>query len=149
MRIRKTLMDKVFKNIYVRHNALIFIVYIISSICNYIYQVYVGRSIGPQEYGIFGALFSIIYIISVFSNAVQAGSAWIITKHAKEKDSLKFIVFALIKNSTYLGFIGLVLFSLISPIILSSLKIDSLINVAIVGLVVFLSFQLLAAQGIF
>jgi len=145
------MIGSVFKNRYIRQNIIIFIVYFFNSICNYIYQIYVGRALGPKEYGIFGALFAIIYVISVFSNTVQTGSAWAITKCIAETKGVHIgiIIQDIIKKTIYVGIIGLIVFSLISPIISKTLNIGSIKEVAIVGFVVFLSFPLPAALGIF
>lgn len=42
---------------------------------NYLYQVYMGRVMGPEEYGIFGALFAIFYRHFVVSWMPRADAA--------------------------------------------------------------------------
>jgi len=41
-----------------KHASIMFIASIIGGVCNYIYQLYMGRALGPEEYGIFGSLFA-------------------------------------------------------------------------------------------
>jgi O-antigen/teichoic acid export membrane protein len=55
-----------------KHASIMFIASIIAGVCNYIYQLYMGRALGPEEYGIFGSLFAIFYIISVLTTTIQA-----------------------------------------------------------------------------
>jgi O-antigen/teichoic acid export membrane protein len=140
-----------FPNRFIRQNIIIFIVYLFSGICNFIYQIYVGRAFGPQEYGIFGALFAIIYVTSVFSNIIQTGSTGAITRYVakNENNNISFIIYGLIKRTTYLGIIGFVVFFLISQIISKSFNIYSINEFIIVGTVIFLSFPLPSVLGIF
>lgn len=54
-----------------RHGLFIAIGGMIGSAFNYIYQILMGRLLGPADYGIFGGLFAVIYVITVTSGSVM------------------------------------------------------------------------------
>mgnify|MGYP003565942060 CR=1 FL=1 len=56
-----------------KHSSIMFIATLIGSACNYLFQLYMGRALGPADYGVFGSLFAIFYILSVLSASIQAG----------------------------------------------------------------------------
>lgn len=45
-----------------KHSLIIFIASLLTGFINYLYQLYMGRALGPEQYGILGALFSIVYM---------------------------------------------------------------------------------------
>lgn len=38
---------------------------------NYAYQVFVGRALGPEQYGVFGALFALFYLVNVLGRGIR------------------------------------------------------------------------------
>ena len=45
-----------------KHGLIILIASLGTGFVNYVYQLYMGRTLGPEQYGVLGALFSIIYM---------------------------------------------------------------------------------------
>ena len=133
-----------------RSNFIMFVSYTFGSICNYLYQIYVGRSLGPEEYGIFGSLFAIIYFMAIFSGSIQACGAWLISKSiAKgELNEVNAILYALIRKTSIFGASSFILFLLISPFIAAALRLESIIDVTVLGTVLILSFLLPATSGV-
>lgn len=149
---------KTFKNLgffqshdLLKHASVMFIATIISGAFNYLYQLYIGRALGPEEFGVFGSLFAIFYIISILTTTIQTGSARFVSKYVGENEQSKINYFkkGMIKRSFLLG---LVLFSII---ILSSrwiaifLNIDSVIPIVIIGSAFLFSAILPVNLGVF
>ena len=59
----------------IKHSLIVFIAMGIGSVFNYIFQLYMGRALGPEEYGTLGALFSIFYVLVAPSGTVQTNIA--------------------------------------------------------------------------
>ena len=45
-----------------KHGLIILLASLGTGFVNYVYQLYMGRALGPEQYGILGALFSIVYM---------------------------------------------------------------------------------------
>lgn len=132
------------KDEFIRKSAVMFLASIIGSICNYFYQIYVGRAVGPEEYGTFGSLFAIIYFIGVFSTSIQSAGTWFISKLKSEGqiDDIGVFLYDLIKRTSIIGISCFAIFCLASPWIADFLKIESTSEVVIIGTVILLSFIL-------
>jgi O-antigen/teichoic acid export membrane protein len=116
---------------------------------SYLYQIYVGRALGPEGYGVFGSLFAIFYLLSIFSGAIQAGGARFISKYQArgERDKIGSFLYGMMKKSALLGGAGFLVFVLISSGIASFLKIDSSDQVVVLGTVILFSFLMPATMG--
>ena len=68
-----------------KHSLIIFIAGLLAGFFNYIFQIYMGRALGPEQYGILGALFSIFYIESFAYTGIDT----IITKFISEYKARK------------------------------------------------------------
>lgn len=53
------------------HGGIMAVATIASGGCNYAYQVFVGRSLGPEQYGVFGALFALFYLANVLGRGIR------------------------------------------------------------------------------
>ena len=60
---------------FVMASGMLFTTTLIASAINYVYHFLMGRMLGPAEYGIIGALFSVIYFIGATLNTVQTVAA--------------------------------------------------------------------------
>lgn len=87
-----------------------------------------GRALGPYQYGIFGSLFAISYIIYVLTNTIQTGSARFISKFIGENKKEMISVFSkgLLKRMFVLGISIFVILVILSNPITIYLKIDSI-----------------------
>ncbi len=54
-----------------RHISLVFVASIIAGFLNYLYHIYMGRALGPLDYGTFGSLVSIFYMATVLSTTIE------------------------------------------------------------------------------
>ena len=127
-----------------------FVASVISSACNYLYQIYVGRSLGPEGYGTFGSLFAIFYLTYIFSGTFQAGSAQFVSRYKayQETDKIGAFICGLVKRTIVLGVIGFSTIILFSSRIRVFLNIDSEIQIFVLGTVIFVSFLLPGISGV-
>ncbi len=73
---------------FVVASGMLFTTTLLASAINYIYHFLMGRMLGPAEYGIIGALFSVIYFIGASLNTVQTVAAkFVSVLKAKSEDS--------------------------------------------------------------
>lgn len=134
---------------FLRQSTIMFLASTISSVCNYIYQIYVGRSLGPEGYGSFGSLFAIFYLVYVFSGTFQAGSAQFTSrfKASGETENVGAFINGLIKRTAILGMVGFFVFVIFSAKIAEFLKIDPINDVIVLGTAILFSFLLPPTSG--
>ena len=56
---------------FLKDNFILFFGLSVLNILGYLFHFYAGRKLGPEEYGIFGSLLSLIYIIIMPLNSLQ------------------------------------------------------------------------------
>ena len=130
---------------FLKHASIMFITSIIAGVCNYAYQLYMGRALGPEDYSVFGSLFAISYIIFVLSGTIQTSGARFISKFIGEGNktgNINYLLRGLIKRMFFLGIIVFLFFIFASSWIASFLNIESTIPVIIVGSVLLFSLLL-------
>ena len=96
------------------------------NLINYAYQLFMGRVLGPADYGVLGAIFSIIYIVTFSFGAIRTAITRVVSKYAAIENYGKIkaiVVFSFEKLSLY-GFIGLMLISALFYFMAPLLKID-------------------------
>ncbi len=123
---------------------------IVSNILAYIFHIYVGRALGPAEYGVFGALMSLFLIIALpagaISSAITKFSARLYSRKEYSKIGILRKKIAL-RVWIYSGLLFLIIL-LLSPYIAAYLKIDSIVPVAIIGFTLIFSMILPVNRGI-
>ena len=109
-----------------------------------------GRALGPYQYGVFGSLFAISYIIFVLTQTIQTGSARFVSKFIGENQNNMIDVFArgLMKRMLVLGLSLFLIVVFLSNPIASYLKIDSNIPVIILASIFIFSTLLPVNLGI-
>jgi len=114
----------------------------ISAVFNYLYHLSMGRMLGPEDYGILGSLFAIIYIASFSTQTFNL----VIAKQVAEfngKNQLgkvKSLYYAGFKKTILFGIIGLGIYLLLTPTIASFMNIPSYSEIIIVGIITFFLF---------
>lgn len=137
------------KDGFIRQGSLVFVASLIGCACNYMYQISVGRTLGPEGYGVFGSLFAIFYLISIFTGTIQASSAVFVSRHftCKEENAITGFLRYLLKISFVFGLTGLIIFIFITPFIADYLRISSFPLILIVGSAILFAFLLPATTG--
>lgn len=123
----------------------------IANICNYLYQIIMGRLLPFNEYGALNALFSLITIISVPGTAITLVVSKYITEYSATKEAFK-IGFFLRKTLFYISVFTLILttaFLALSPLIKWFLNIDKLSSVILLVFTIATVFILPISVGTF
>ncbi|MEK6859374.1 MAG: oligosaccharide flippase family protein [Nanoarchaeota archaeon] len=113
-----------------------------TSILNYLYHLFMGRMLGPEEYGILGSLFAIIYLVDFSTGTFNL----VISKHVaefhgkKQKEKIKSLFSKAFKVIMVYGLAGFLMFLAISPLIKNFMNLQSYSGLIIVGLIACFSF---------
>ncbi len=124
------LFDKLTKQV-----GLLFVSSMVVNVSNYLFQIYMGRSLGPADYGILASLFSLFMILSVPAGVLQT----VTTKYTsnfkahKELGNIAKLVKGLLKRVSVFGLVGFIMFIIASKFISSFLHIPSRLPVIITG----------------
>jgi len=123
---------------------------IISNILAYIFHIYVGRSLGPVDYGVFGALMALFMIIALPAGAISYAITKFTAKFNSKKEYNK--IGLLRKKSTMrvviYSFVLIFIISLSSKLIANYLKIDSVLPIFFVGFTLIFAMILPVNRGI-
>lgn len=134
---------------FTKQSLIVFTATMVVNICNYLYQIFIGRALGPEEFGIFGALFAIFYLTGIITSTVQSGVSYFVSRYKTENKTNQINSFLrqLIIKSVLFGIIGFAIFVLISPFIASFLNITNISPIIIVGTVFLFTFTLPVTLG--
>src|SRR3989344_1409132 len=109
----------------IRDGFLLFSATMILNFFSYLFHFYMGRVLGPSEYGVLGALLSIVYFISVPFNTIQTTVTKTVSELLVEKDytKIKYFTKMLIKKLFILSIILIVVFLILIKFISGFLNI--------------------------
>lgn len=127
------------KDELVKNGTIMFISGSIAGIFNYIYQVYMGRALGPEEYGVFGALFAIFYLIVIISQTLGTTTTQFVSKFVGERKQIGFFIKTSLKWTFLLGSAISVVFLIFSKELMNVLKLTNIWPILILILILFLS----------
>jgi O-antigen/teichoic acid export membrane protein len=123
----------------VRHGSVMFAATTLAGGLSYLYQVYMGRALGPEQYGVFGALFAIFYMFMVISQTLSTTATRFVSQFIGEGKEIGFFLLGSLKRMTLLGFIVSIFFFAFSGEIASFLKISDPRPVMVLALILFLT----------
>lgn len=121
-----------------KSGGIIFFASIIAGFFNYLYQIYMGRVLGPEEYGVFGALFAIFYIFGVISSTLGTSTTRFVSKFVGEGKQIGFFIKKSIKHMILFGIIISIIFLILDDNIMKIFKITDHKPVLILVLILFL-----------
>jgi O-antigen/teichoic acid export membrane protein len=134
-------LNKLFRsNELLKHSGILFVAYIISGFLNYLFQVYVGRMLGPSDYGVYSSLVALLYIMSVPSSTIQTSVAKLVSEYNPEYDKIKYLLIHVFRKLSLLALIASVLFMISSVYLADYLRIDSSTFFFILSISFFFSF---------
>ena len=134
---------------FLKDNFILFFGLSVLNILGYLFHFYAGRKLGPEEYGIFGSLLSLIYIIIMPLNSLQTIISKFVSnfKVRNEYEKISYLVSKSLKRLFFYGIIITIIFLLLSPFIASFLKIEKLSPLIILSFIIILSILVLLIRG--
>jgi len=133
----------------VKHAGIMLIATALASIGQMLFHIFMGRTLGPANFGVVISLLSISFIVSLPVTAIQTVIAKYVSQfkvnHA-EKKIVSLFVHSLRKVMIY-GLLGLAIFILASGYLGLFLRIPTRTPVIITGVALFLLLVLPVAQG--
>lgn len=133
-----------------RDSIILFSSILLLNIMGYIFHFFVGRKLGPSDYGIFGSILSLIYLITIPMNTLQMSITKFVSdfKAKNEKGKIVYLFKKSIDKITIISLIITVLFFITSPLIADFLNIEKIGPLLYVGLFLFFAFLLPINRGI-
>ena len=116
----------------IKDNLILFFAIGTANVLNYFFRFFVGRSLGPEEFGVFEVLLSLIYVIVIPLTAIQTTLSKFVAEF-KVKNEDKKIAYLFSKSIKKIGLVGLMSQCF--------LKIEELSPLIIIG--VFMTFTFL------
>ena len=135
---------------FLKDNFILFISIFVLNVFGYAFHFYVGRKLGPGDYGIFGSLLSLIYFIAVPMQAIQTSiTKYVSTFRAKgEFGKITFLFKKSLKKMLIFSIGVFIIFLLLIPLISSFMKIDAMMPLFVLGIFLFFSLLLPIARGV-
>ena len=116
----------------VKDNMVMLIAFSIGNVFAFLYHFYMGRVLGPSEYGSLGTIIAIVYLFNVFILVIQTTVTKYVAKLRDENEKISYLMFRSLKILFVWGLGANLLFILLTPFISSFLhiKISSLIFIS-------------------
>jgi O-antigen/teichoic acid export membrane protein len=134
----------------VKNSSMVIAGIVMANILAYIFHIYVGRVLGPADYGTFGALIALYSLLALPSGAIGSAITKFTAQYNSKKDYNKIGNLRKKAGNKALWY-SLVLFVLLlifSPLIASYFNIPSVTGIIIVGFSVILTTSLSINRGI-
>lgn len=126
----------------IRHGLIMASSMIFARFFGYLFQIYVARALGPEEYGVFGSLFALFMILTIPVGTIDT----VISRYTSDykvkgdKHKIKILMLSAFKRLSKAGAIGFIVLAIFSIPLASFLKIESSVPIIIVGLTLFFTF---------
>ena len=141
-------LKKNLKNSLVRENFFFFIATNVLNLFAFIFHFYMGRVLGPANYGIFGVILAIVYFFAITATTIQTSIAKFVAKFEvkKEHGKINFLLKNSIKRLMIYGVILNIIFILINPFLTKFLKIP-ILPLIIISFMITFEFLLPIVRG--
>lgn len=130
-----------------QHGGIMAFATIASGGLNYAYQVYMGRALGPEQYGVFGALFALFYLVRVLGRGIMLCATRFVAELDGDAPAVAAFQRGLLVRSLLFSAGLFVLLAAASPLIGSFLDLESPWLVVAVAATVPFGLALTANQG--
>lgn len=138
------------KDKLMKHGGVVFFASAVSFFFGYLFHSYMGRNLGPEDYGILDALLSFLLIILIPVSTIQTVVARFSSVYmgSHKQECIYLLMREGFKKLFGLGILMFLLFSILSPFLSDFLRIPSIMPVVFLGMAVFLSILLPVSRGI-
>ncbi|NHN46545.1 hypothetical protein G9464_02895 [Halostella sp. JP-L12] len=131
------------------HGSLLAGATVLSGGLNYAFQIFMGRALGPGQYGVFGALFSLFYLVSVLGSGIRFSASRFTAELKEDGEGVSTLHHGLVFRSFLVGCGIAVLLSFASPVISEFLQLSSVWPVITVAGMIPFAFGVTANMGSF
>src|SRR4030067_1391254 len=131
----------------VKKGTIMFVSGTIVGILNYSYQVYIGRALGPEEYGVFGALFAIFYMIGIISQTLGTSTTQFVSRFVGEGKQIGFFIKGMLKLTILSGTAVSIIFLVFRNDLMNLLKLPDVQPILILILILSLSWIIPIIDG--
>lgn len=92
---------------------------------NYAYQVFVGRALGPEQYGVFGALFALFYLVNVLGRGIRFSASRFAAEFSERRPSAAAFYGGLFRRTLAFSVLVFAALAVASPAVGDFLGVDS------------------------
>ncbi|MCC7572391.1 MAG: oligosaccharide flippase family protein [Candidatus Methanofastidiosum sp.] len=134
----------------IKHGLIMTVSMVIARFFGYLFQIYVARALGPEDYGVFGSLFAFFMILTIPVGTVQT----VVSRYTSEYkvkgkySKIKHLMISAFKKLSKVGFVGFVLMAIFSIPFAMFLKMSNPIPIIILGITLFFTFTSPIFRGI-
>ncbi len=115
-----------------RSSFVVFVFSFTASFFDYLYQVFVGRALGPSEYGVFASLFAVFYLLSIVAQTIGTS----VTKFVASGEKLENFLYPALISFLKLSIIVSIVFIAVSPFLANFLRINDLRYFIVVAMLI-------------
>jgi O-antigen/teichoic acid export membrane protein len=116
------------------HGSVMAVATAASGALNYAYQVFMGRALGPEQYGVFGALFALFYLVNVLGRGIRFSATRFTAELADDGPALSAFTRGFLRQSTLFSCGVFVALVALTPLLSDFLDVSGpLFVVAIAG----------------
>lgn len=130
-----------------RHGGIMAMATVAGGGLNYVYQVFVGRALGPEQFGIFGSLFALFYLSSVLGRGIRFSASRFIAEYDPTDPGLSRFYHGLLARSVVFSALVFLALVLLTPFIGPFLGVDSTWPILLVAIAVPASLAFTANKG--
>lgn len=127
-------------NDLLKHSSILFLSSIIAGFLNYLFQLYVGRMLGPSDYGIYSSLVALLYLMSVPSSTIQTSVAKLVSDYSADHEKIKYLLKYVFRKLTLLAVLVSTIFMFLSIYLSDFLNLNSNTYFIILTSLLFISF---------
>lgn len=116
---------------------------------NYLYHLLMGRMLGPVDYGVLASLISLLYLLGIPVGTLNLVIVKFVSKlKGERKLGAVTVLFRLIRQKLLVyGLVGLLLFSVLTPLLATFLHLDSIFPFLIIGIIAFITVMTMINQA--
>ncbi|MDD5331732.1 MAG: oligosaccharide flippase family protein [Candidatus Nanoarchaeia archaeon] len=144
----RMIFKKIMEKEILRDNFILFSSLMLLNILGYVFHFFAGRKLGPEDYGTFGVLLSILYLFNIILTVVQTSMTKFSSEFKNEEGKLSYLFAHSLKKLSFYGLILTLIYFALSPFIAKFLNISEVLPVFITGTFLFLSFGIAVNRGI-
>jgi O-antigen/teichoic acid export membrane protein len=132
----------VFKDSFFRHGSIIFFFSVLGYLCGYLFHIYMGRTLGPEDYGTLGSIIAVVSIATIPAGAIQVAIANFVSRLMAKEDygRIKSLFLRSFRKLLMYGFFVFVAVALASPLFSWFLNIPSNVPLILIGISIIFSF---------